>query len=170
MHVRINQASFNREKKRMDALLKQVSQNAYIVTKASAEQYAELVRSGIAVKNPPSFAPNWAPLSEMWKATKTAHREEFWAETLGIFRAVRVKIFAKTITLIHIFSGIRQETDSGAFERAARNEYGFGLGPARPLFEPAKDFMAPMTAAGRRLKDRYKFIQALRSAIRRVYK
>lgn len=170
MHVRINQASFNREKKRLDALLKQVSQHAYIATKDSAEQYAELVRSGIAVKNPPSFAPNWAPLSDMWKATKTAHRDEFWAETLGIFKAVGVKIISKTVTFINLFSGIRQETDSAAFDRAARNEYGFGLGPARPLFEPAKDFMAPMTATGRVLKDKYKFVQALRSAIRRVYR
>jgi len=170
MHVRVNQASFNREKKRLDALLKQVSQHAYIATRESAEQYAELVRSGIAVKNPPSFAPNWAPLSDMWKATKTAHKDEFWAETLGIFKAVGIKIFTKTVTLIHIFSGIRQETDAAAFERAARNEYGLGLGPARPLFEPAKDFIAPMTAAGRRLKDMHKFNQAVRSAIRRVYK
>jgi len=170
MHVRVNQASFNREKKRLDALLKQVSQHAYIATKNSAEQYAELVRSGIAVINPPSFAPNWAPLSDMWKATKTAHKDEFWAETLGIFKAIRVKIFSKTLTFIHLFSGIMQETDADAFERAARNEYGLGLGPARPLFEPAKDFMAPMTAAGRVLKDRYKFVIALRSAIRRVYK
>ena len=170
MHVRVNQASFNMEKKRLDALLKHISQNAYIAAKDSAEQYAELVRSGIAVKNPPSFAPHWAPLSDIWKKAKKDHKEEFWAETLGIFRAVGVKIFSKTTLFVHLFSGIRKETDAGAFERAQKNEYGFGLGPKRPLFEPALDVIAPMTAAGRRLKDNKKFVQAFLSAIRRIYR
>jgi len=170
MRARVNQVAFSREKKRLDNLLKAVSQNAFVVAKNSAEDYVKLVKTGIAVKNPPSFAPTWTPLSEQWKAIKTGHRDEFWAETLGILKAVRIKIHSKTIKFIRLFAGISETDSPAAFERTIRNEYGFGLGPARPLFEPAKDVIAPMTSAGRRLKDRHKFVIALRLAIKKVYK
>lgn len=170
MHVKVNQASFDRQMRKMDRLAKEVAQNAYIATDASAKEYASLVRSGIAVTSPPSFAPKWKALSEQWKAAKTGHKEEFWAETLGILHAVKTKLYVKTTRFIHMFSGIRKESDNDAFERATRNEYGFGLGPARPLFEPAKDVIAPVRGAGRRLKNKIPFIMAVRKAIRKIYK
>jgi len=170
MRARVNQASFNREKKRLDNLLKAVSQNAFIAVKESAEDYTKLIKSGIAVKSPPSFAPTWKPLSEQWKAVKTGHKDEFWAETLGILKAVSVTILTKSTKLIHLFAGIRKETNADAFERAKRNEYGFGLGPARALFEPAKNVISTMMATGRRLKDKNKFRLALRIAIKKIYK
>jgi len=170
MHVKVNQTDVNREFRRLDKFVREVSQHAYVAAKSSADEYTELVKTGIAVTTEPSFAPRWAPLSPVTVMRKKAHQDEFWAETLGIFRAIEVKIISKTISFIHLFAGIRAEKDQAAFERAARNEYGLGLGPARPLFEPAKDFMAPMTGTGRRLRKRELFLQALRNAKRRVYK
>ena len=170
MRVKVNQAAFEREKKRLDELLRQVSQHAYVAAKQSADEYTDLVKTGIGVTSPPSFAPNWDPLSLAWKMTKKGHNEEFWAETMGIFRAIETKIISKSLKMIHLFAGIMQSKDPDAFERAMRNEYGYGWGPARPLFEPAKDFMAPMTGSGRRLRKKEIFKQALYSAIRRVYK
>ena len=170
MIVKINQASFSRQKKKMDALLKALSQAAYIEGKRSAEEYSHLVRSGISVKTPPTFAPIWEPLAALTIKLKTAHKGEFWAESLGILKAVRVKIITKTTRYIHLFSGIESSTDPDAFDRAKRNEYGLHPGPARPLFEPAKDFIAPMTGGGRRLRNKNRFISAARKAIRKVYR
>jgi len=170
MHVKVNMASFNREMIRLDRLLREISQNSYVAAKDSAEDYNRLVRTGIAVKSAPSFAPAWKPLSDVTIAKKTAHKDEFWAETLGIYKAIKTKILSKTILFINIFAGISSSDDPDAFERAKKNEYGFGLGPARPLFEPAKDAVAPMTGAGRRLLNKSKFIYAVKRAIRKVYK
>ena len=170
MRARVNQADFNREKRRLDKLLKEVSQRSFNAAKESANEYASTVKSGIGVTQAPAFAPHWAPLSPMWMKMKKANKDKFWAETYGIYRAIGIKILKKTTKTIHVFSGILKSTDAAVFERAQRNEYGFGLGPERPLFEPAKDVVSTMTAGGRRLKSNAKFKHAARIAIKKVYK
>lgn len=170
MIVRVNQQDFNREKKRLDRLFKEISQRSFIAAKASADEYASTVKTGIGVTQPPSFAPHWKPLSDMWMAIKKDNKNKFWMETAGIYRAIGTKILSKTTKTARIFAGILKSTDSAAFERAQRNEYGLGLGDARPLFEPAKDVFSQMTGSGRRLKSNLKFKQVVRSAIKRVYK
>ena len=171
MRLTVNKRDTQKVFMHLDKLLATVSQNAYIATQKAANDYNTLVKSGMAVTSPPAFAPTWKPLSEYWKAVKTGHTEEFWAETLGIYKATQIAIIQKSLLFINIFAGIRESTNHDAFIRAARNEYGFGLGPARPLFEPAKDHLAPVTAAGRRLspKQRQYFIIALNQAVRKVY-
>jgi hypothetical protein len=172
MRVTVNKKDTLKAFSHLDKLLMAVSQNAFMATKESAVDYKNLVKSGIAVTTPPAFAPAWKPLSEQWKAMKTANKDEFWVETFGIYKAIQTDIIQKTLLFINVFAGIRRNTDSEAFSRAMKNEYGFGLGPARPLFEPAKDYLAPVTAAGRRLnpKQRQYFILALRQAVRKAYK
>jgi len=170
MRARVNRADFNREKLRLDKLFNEISQRSFVAAKESANEYASTVKSGIGVTQPPAFAPYWAPLSPMWMAMKKGNKDKFWAETYGIYRAIGIKIIMKTIKTIHIFSGILKSTDAAAFERAQRNEYGFGLGPERPLFEPAKDVISIMTAGGRRLKSNARFKHAARAAIKKVYK
>lgn len=172
MRVTVNKKDTLKAFSHLDKLLMAVSQNAFVATQKAAVDYNNLVKSGIAVTTPPAFAPKWKPLSEQWKAVKTANKDEFWVETFGIYKAIQTNIIQKTLKFINIFAGIRASTDSEAFNRAMRNEYGFGLGPARPLFEPAKDYLAPVTAAGRKLKSKQRqyFILALRQAVRKVYK
>jgi hypothetical protein len=170
MRLTVNKKDTQKAFSHLDRLLLAVSQNAYVATQKAANDYSNLAKSGMAVTTKPGFAPTWEPLSEYWKAVKTGHKKEFWAETLGIYKATQVTIIQKTLLFINIFAGIRDSTDYDAFIRAARNEYGFGLGPARPLFEPAKDHLAPVTATGRRLnaKQRQYFIIALNQAVRKV--
>lgn len=172
MRLTVNKRDTQKVFSHLNKLLAAVSQNAYIATQKAANDYDDLVKSGMAVTTKPAFAPAWKPLSEQWKAAKTSHKEEFWAETLGIYKATQIAIIQKTLLFVNIFAGIKENTDHNAFIRAMRNEYGFGLGPARPLFEPAKDHIAPVTATGRRLntKQRQYFITALRKAVRRVYR
>jgi len=170
MHARINKASFDREKKRLDRLFREVSQGALLAAKTHADEYASTVKSGIGLTHPPSFAPYWQPLFEMWMAMKKDNKNKFWVETWGIYKAVGTKIITKTTRIIRIFSGILKSTDSAAFERAQNNEYGLSLGPSRPLFEPAKDIYTQMTAAGRRLKSNKRFKMVVRAAIKKVYK
>lgn len=172
MRLTVNKRDTQRVFRNIDKLLATVSRNAFVASEKAGSDYTKLVKSGMAVTAPPAFAPSWKPLSEYWKAEKTGRKNEFWAETLGIYKAVQINIIQKTLLFINIFAGIKASTDQDAFIRAMRNEYGFGLGPARPLFEPAKDQLAPMSGAGRRLKakQRQYFIMALRQAIRRVYK
>ncbi len=170
MRVSVDKVSFGREMKRLDSLFKEVSQRSFIAAKTSAEEYVSTVKSGIGVTQSPSFAPSWKPLSEMWKAVKKDNKEKFWMETAGIFRAVGTKILAKTTKFNSVFGGILRSTDSAAFERAQKNEYGLGLGDARPLFEPAKDVFSHMTGSGRRLKSNVRFKLALSTAIKKVYR
>lgn len=172
MRLTVNKSDTSKAFRHLDKLLSVLSQNAFVATRKAAVDYNNLVKTGIAVTTPPAFVPRWAPLSEAWKTMKTANKDEFWVETFGIYRAIQIDIIQKTLVFINIFAGIKANTDSDAFTRASRNEYGFGLGPARSLFEPAKDFMAPMTGAGRRLmpKQRQYFVLALRLAIKKVYR
>jgi len=173
MRLTVNKRDTHRVFRNLDKLLLAVSQNAFVATQKSSNEYTKLVKSGIAVTAKPGFVKEtWKPLSEHWKSIKTGHKNEFWAETLGIYKAIHVNIIQKSLRFINIFAGISSSTDSEAFIRAVKNEYGFGLGPARPLFEPAKDFLAPVTAYGRRLnpKQRKYFVFALRQAIRKVYR
>lgn len=172
MHLTVNKRDTQKAFLHLDKLLSTVSQTAYIATQKAANDYINLVKSGIDVTTPPTFAPKWKPLSEYWKATKTGHTKKFWAETLGIYKATQIAIIQKTLNFINIFAGIKSDIDQDAFIRACRNEYGYGLGPARPLFEPAKDQISLITAIGRRLKPKQQqyFIDALRIAIRKVYR
>ena len=172
MRLTVNKKDTLKAFRHLDNLRVAVSQNAFMAAQKAGSDYVKLVKSGMAVTAPPAFAPTWKPLSEYWKAVKTGRKEEFWAETLGIYKATQIDIIQKSLLFINIFAGIKADTDSNAFIRAMRNEYGYGLGPARPLFEPAKDHLAPITAAGRRLntKQRQYFILALRQAIRKAYK
>jgi len=172
MRLTVNKKDTLRTFRHLDNLLLAVSQTAFVAAQKSGSDYTELVKSGIAVTTKPTFVKGtWKPLSEYWKAVKTGHKEEFWAETLGIYKAIQVDIIQKSLMFINIFAGIKANTDNDAFIRAMRNEYGFGLGPARPLFEPAKDFIAPVSASGRRLnvKQRQYFILALKQAIKKIY-
>lgn len=170
MIVEVDKSSVLREKRRLDHLFKEISQRAFVAAKVSADEYTSTVRSGIGVTQTPGFAPHWDPLSEMWMSMKKDNKDKFWAETYGIYRAIGTTIITKTTQRIHIFGGILKSTDSAAFERAQRNEYGVGLGPARPLFEPAKDVVSQMTSGGRKLKSNQRFKQVVVSAERRAYK
>lgn len=170
MLVNVNKTDFNREKKRLDNLFKSIHQGSFIAAKESADEYVKTVKSGIGVTHTPGFAPHWEPLSPMWMAIKKDRKDKFWAETFGIYRAVGTKIMNKTTKRIHVFGGILKSTDSDAFERAQRNEYGLGLGPERPLFEPAKDVFSQMTGGGRRLKSNLRFKQVVPRAIKKAYR
>ena len=170
MRARVNQADFNREKQRLDKLFNEISQRSFNAAKESAAEYVSTVKSGIGVTQSPTFAPHWEPLSEMWMAVKKDNKNKFWVETWGIYKAVGIKILKKSTKGIHVFGGILKSTDNDAFERAQKNEYGLGLGPARPLFEPAKDVVSQMTAGGRKLKSKVRFKQAARAAIKKVYR
>ena len=170
MIVRVNKVAFGREMKRIDKLFGEISQRSFIAAKTSADEYASTVKSGVGVTSPPSFVPHWKPLSAMWMSAKKTNKNKFWMETAGIYRAIGTKILSKTTKGARVFAGILRTTDSAAFKRAQRNEYGLGLGEARPLFEPAKDVFSHMTGSGRRLKSNLKFKQAVSSAIKRVYK
>jgi len=171
MRLVVNKKDTTRAFRHLDNLKAALSQTAFVAAQKAGNDYNVIVKSGMAVSAPPAFAPTWKPLSEQWKAAKTGHKEEFWAETLGIYKAVQINIIQKTLLFINIFAGIKASTDNEAFIRAMRNEYGFGLGPARPLFEPAKDQVSTVTAGGRRLntKQRQYFILALRQAVRKAY-
>ena len=172
MRLTVNKRDTQKVFAHLDKLLITVSQNAYMATKKAGDDYVNLVETGIATTRTPAFvSEEWEPLSEYWKAVKTGHTEQFWAETLGILKATRVDIIQKSLLFINIFAGIKADIDHDAFIRAVRNEYGFGLGPTRPLFEPAKDHLAPVTATGRRLnsKQHQYFILALNQAVRKVY-
>lgn len=168
MIARINKAGFSREKKRLDKLLSAIAQQGYRAAHESGDKYVRLVKSGIGVTSAPPFAPHWPPLSEFWKAIKKDNKDKFWAETYGIYRAIGVKTLKKSNREILIFAGILKETDPDAFERAQKNEYGLGLGPERPLFEPAKDVISTMTPSGRKLKDKNRFKNVVAIAARKV--
>ena len=170
MIAKVNQKAFGREKRRLDRLFKEISNRSLIAAKNSADEYVSTVKSGIGVTHSPAFAPHWDPLSQMWMAMKKDRKNKFWAETYGIYRAVGTKIVGKTTKMIHVFGGILKSTDSEAFKRTQRNEYGIGLGPARPLFEPAKDVVSQMTGKGRRLKSNTRFRMVAKTAKKRVYK
>lgn len=170
MIVRVDQKAFGREKRRLDKLFNSISQGAFVAAKSDCNEYASTVKTGIGVTSPPAFAPPWEPLSPMWKAIKKDRKNQFWAETYGIYRAINTKILIKTTKLIRIFAGILKTTDGDAFDRAQRNEYGIGLGPERPLFEPAKDVSSQMTGSGRRLKSNLRFKRVVTAAVKMAYK
>lgn len=169
MRASVDRQAWNRQKLKMDALFREIHNQALNAAKDSADEYADLVKSGIGKTTSPWFAPYWKPLSMFWMAIKKSNKDKFWLETGGIFRAVQTKIIRNTTKVIEIFAGIRRSTDYNAFERAERNEYGLGLGPARPLFEPAKDTITEMTSGGRRLKSDARFRNVLITAIKKVY-
>ncbi len=176
MKLIINKADEARAMKRLDTLARNLSQTAFVAARKNADDYVNLVKSGIAVTKTPSFVKGaWTPLSQYWKSIKRGHKEEFWAETLGIYKSVQVNIIQKTLYFANIFAGIMQSTDSAAFERAMRNEYGFGLGPARALFHPAMDHIAPVVGKGMRRLPKgsigmKRFEDALKLAVRKTYK
>ena len=172
MRLTVNKRDTLKAFRHLDALLGAVSQQAFVAAKQAGDDYNKLVKSGIAVTTPPSFAPAWEPLSDYWKSIKSANTNEFWAESLGIYKAIHTNIIQKTLMFINVFAGIQASSDPEAFKRASRNEYGLGLGHARPLFEPAKDHLAPVTAAGRKLtpKQRKYFVQALRIAVKKAFR
>lgn len=169
MLAKIDNQSWNREKRRLDALFNEIHHQATREAKEASDEYVDLVKSGIGKTTSPWFASYWKPLSEYWKSIKKANKEKFWLETGGIYRAVKTNILVNTTKIIKIFGGIRKMTDPDAFERAERNEYGLGLGPARPLFEPAKDTFSQMTSGGRKLKSDSRFRKILLTAIKKVY-
>jgi hypothetical protein len=176
MKLIVNKSDTARAMRNLDKLLKNLSQTAFVATKANASDYVNLVKSGIGVTRTPGFVKgSWAPLSLRWKSLKRTRKEEFWAETLGIYRSVQVNIIQKTLYFANVFAGIMKSTDAAAFDRAMRNEYGFGLGPARPLFKPAMDHLAPVAGKGMRRYSagsigKKRFEDALRKAVRMTYK
>jgi len=175
MKVSVNKADVSREFRRLDSLLAEVSQQAYVASKSAGDKYAAKVKSGIGLTTAPPFAEEpWIPLSKKWKEMKKSHKEKFWIETGGIFRAIHTSIIKKALLFIHIFSGIRKQDDSEAFDRAHNNEYGSHLASPRPLFKPAANLFSIVTGNNtRKLKkgseEYLLFKQAVRNAVKRVY-
>jgi len=154
MRLTVNKRDTLKAFRHLDALLAAVSQQAFVAAKQAGDDYVNLVKTGIGASSKPSFiSQEWEPLSESWKHQKVAYKEKFWAETLGIYKATQVDIINKTLLFINIFAGIKASTDYNAFRRARTTEYGYlpQNNPGRLLFEPAKDHLAPVTAAGRKL-------------------
>jgi len=159
----------------MNLLLGELSHHAGLAGLRAAQDYASLVKSGIGTRATPSFVGTpWAPLSDYWKKVKTAHKDEFWIETGGISRNVKTDVVHKFLIYQEYFAGIKQSDDPEAFERAVKNEFGFGLGPARPLFVPAIEFFTRKMGDTRHLKRKTlqwkRFKDAVKIAIRKVYR
>jgi len=174
MKAIVNKRDVRRTFKNLDLLEKEVSHFSGIAAKLAADDYASLVRSGIGVESTPPFVGRpWPPLSEAWKKAKIAHEEKFWIETGGILKAVKTKIIRKFLLYHEVFAGIMRIDDDEAFERALRNEYGFGLGSARPLFGPAIEFFTTKRGDFRKIKRntlvwaRFKAVTI--KSIRKVY-
>jgi len=172
--VTVNKADEQRVLKRIDKFVNAVAHGAFIATQKASADYVGLVKSGIGVTDTPWFVPGaWKPLSPLWKAAKKAHKDEFWIETAGIVRNIRIEIIEKSLFFINLFAGIKRDYDNDAYERAAKNEYGVGLGPARPLFNPAMNTFSYKQGDYRRIKKDHKiwlsFVYAVRSAKRKVY-
>ncbi len=176
MQLVVNKADSAKVMRNIDNLVRNLSQSSFIAARENAQDYTALVKSGIAVTETPAFVKKkWKPLSKRWRRIKRGHKEEFWAETLGIYRSVQIDIIKKTLYFANVFAGIQQSTDSKAFERAIRNEFGLGLGPARALFYPAMDYVAPVVGKGmRRLpkgsKGKKRYENALKIAVRKTYR
>jgi len=175
MRVSVDKAGVNREFKRLDSLLAEVSQQAYVASKSAGDKYADKVKSGIGLTTAPPFAEEaWIPLSAKWKSMKQSNKEKFWIETGGIFRNIHTSIIKKTLLFIHLFSGIRRQDDSEAFDRAVNNEYGSHLASPRPLFKPAANLFSIVTGnKTRKFKknsEEYMLFKiALKNAIKKVY-
>ena len=179
MQVSVNKADAGREFRRLDRLLAEVSQQAYVASKNAGDKYAAKVKSGIGLTTAPPFADRpWEPLSEAWKRQKKAHKEQFWLETGEIFKAIHTSIIQKTLLFIHIFSGIsRTESGDDVINRAYWNEYltsGPSGYPPRPIFKPAANLFSIVTGTKtRKLKkgseEYLLFKQAVRNAVKRVY-
>lgn len=177
MRLVVNKKDTARAFRHLDNLLAELSQTAFIAAQKAGSDYVELVKSGMGGTTTPSFVSaageGWSSLSEWW--IKEKGNDKFWVQTWGIYLATKVQIIQKSLIFINIFAGINRRTDGEAFIRACRNEYGGifadAINPGRPLFEPAKDYLSPVTASGRRLnsKQREYFITALRTAVRKAY-
>ena len=153
MRAVVNKKDVRRTFKNLDLLAREVSHFSGIAAKLAANDYASLVRSGIGVESTPPFVgKQWKPLSEAWKKAKVAHEDKFWIETGDILKGIRTKIISKFFQYHEVFAGIMRSDDSDAFERAERNEYGFGLGPARPLFGPAIEHFTTKRGDFRKIK------------------
>ena len=174
-HFVVDKRDEARALRNINTLVRRVRRHARETAKQAGEEYVKLVKSGIGQTTTPQFVPSmWKPLSASWKAQKTAQKELFWIETGGIYQAVRVDVLLNTMLYIHIFAGIQKKTDSQAFERVLRNEFGAGWGPARPLFGPARDvFSVPVGAGKRKLKpgsaQLLNFQAVVSQAVRAVY-
>ncbi len=160
----------------LDYLLTEVSQQSFQAAREAGHSYVNIVKLGIGARTTPPFVTTpWEPLSDQWKKSKKSHKDEFWIETAGIWRNTRTFIISKTKLLVEIFAGIRKADDPDAYERTLRNEFGFGLGPARPLFLPAVDFFARKVGKGQRRikKDSAvwaRFKNVVNRSIRKVYR
>ena len=159
----------------LDLLESELSQQSFVASQRAAGAYVNLVKTGIGGTTAPPFVNKpWEPLSEAWKKAKKAHKEEFWIETGAIFRNVKIHIIHKFRLYHEVFAGLMQADDPEAFERALKNEFGLGLGPARPLFQPAIEFLTYKRGGTRRLKRNSQlwlnYKMAVTKAIKRVYK
>jgi len=176
MKATVNKKDEQRAFRNLDYLLKEVSQQSFNAAKEAGNDYANLVKSGIGERVTPSFVGTpWEPLSDQWKKSKKSHKNEFWIETAGIWRNTKTFIVSKTLLFIEVFAGIRKSDDAEAYERTLRNEFGIGLGPARPLFLPAIEFFSRKVSKGqRRLKKNGKtwlrFKSVVSRSIRKVYR
>jgi len=172
MKALVNKSDVQRVFKNVDLLESYVSHFAGIAAKKAAGEYVSLVKSGIgtATGNTPFFVKErWEPLSQEWMASKEAHAGEVWIESGGIYRNVKTKI----ISQLEYFAGLIESDDPEAFERTIRNEYGFGLGPERPLFRPAVEFFTKKAGDYRQIKKNTMVWQEFKAvvvkAIRKVY-
>jgi len=170
MKAIVNKSDVQRAFKNLDLLEKEIAHFGGIAAKKAAGEYASLVRSGIGTQATPMFVKTpWKLLSEIWKKAKTAYEDKFWIETGGIYRNVKTKV----ISQLEYFAGLIKADDPEAFERAMRNEYGFGLGPERPLFRPAIDFFTKKAGDYRQIKKNTMIWKEFKSvvvkAIRKVY-
>lgn len=160
----------------LDYLLKEVSHQSFMAAKEAGNTYTNLVKLGIGARvTPPFVGTPWEPLSDRWKKAKKSHKDEFWMETAGIWRNTRTFIVSKALLLVEVFAGIRKADDAEAFERTQRNEFGIGLGPARPLFLPALEVFSRKVGKGQRKlkKDSAiwaRFKRVVNISIRKVYK
>lgn len=175
MKATVNKKDVMRTFRNLDLLEAEISQQSFVASQKAGHAYVNLVKMGIgATVAPPFVNTPWEPLSERWKKAKKAHKEEFWMETGGIFRNVKIRIVHKFRLYHEIFAGIMQADDPEAFERALKNEFGLGLGPARPLFRPAIEFFTIKRGGVRRLKRSstiwLNYKMAVTKAIKRVYK
>lgn len=175
MKATVDKKDVVRAYKNLDLLAREVSHFASLAGKKAGEEYAGLVRSGIGTKATPMFVNTpWEPLSEQWKKAKIAHQDEFWIETGEIYRSVRTKFVYKFLQYIEVFAGLMQKDDPDAFQRAMKNEYGFGLGPARPLFRPAIELFTKKAGDYRKIKRSTliwrEFQLVVSKAIRKVYR
>jgi len=175
MRATVNKKDEQRAFRNLDYLLKEVSQQSFNAAKEAGNDYTNLVKLGIGARVAPPFVGTWEPLSDQWKKSKKSHKDEFWMETAGIWRNTRTFIVSKTLLLVEIFAGIRKADDADAYARTLRNEFGIGLGPARPLFLPALEVFSRKVGKGqRKLKTGSaiwtRFKNVVNISIRKVYK